>query len=136
MASFNRVILCGNLTRDPELRHIPSGTAVTEVGLAVNDKFKKGNDWVDEVSFVDIVFWGKTAEIVCQYLNKGSWVSVSGEPRLTEYKGKQYLELSAHQVSLCGGAKKQDAEQAPAPRKADTSKRRVGGMDADDDPFG
>ena len=48
MASFNRVILVGNLTRDPELRHIPSGTAVSEIGLAVNDRVKRNNDWVDE----------------------------------------------------------------------------------------
>ena len=59
MASFNRVILVGNLTRDPELRYIPSGTAVSDIGLAVNDRVKKGDQWVDEVTFIDITLWGR-----------------------------------------------------------------------------
>ena len=71
MASFNRVILVGNLTRDPELRYIPSGTAVSDIGLAVNDRVKKGDQWVDEVTFVDITLWGRTAEIANEYLSKG-----------------------------------------------------------------
>ena len=66
MASFNRVILVGNLTRDPELRYIPSGTAVSEIGLAVNDRVKKNDQWVDETTFVDITLWGRTAEVATE----------------------------------------------------------------------
>ena len=51
MASYNRVVLVGNLTRDPELRYIPSGTAVADIGLAVNDRVKRGDDWVDDLVF-------------------------------------------------------------------------------------
>ena len=58
MASYNRVVLLGNLTRDPELRYTPSGMAVTEIGLAVNDRRKNANgEWVDETTFVDVTLW-------------------------------------------------------------------------------
>ena len=60
MASYNRVILMGNLTRDPELRYIASGMAVTDIGLAVNDKRKNANgEWVEESTFVDVTLWGR-----------------------------------------------------------------------------
>ncbi len=63
MASYNRVILVGNLTRDPELRYIQSGMAVTDIGLAVNDRRKAANgEWVEETTFVDVTVWGRTAE--------------------------------------------------------------------------
>ena len=78
MASFNRVILVGNLTRDPELRYIPSGTAVSDIGLAVNDRIKRGDQWVDETTFVDITLWGRTAEVANEYLSKGSSVLIEG----------------------------------------------------------
>ena len=78
MASFNRVILVGNLTRDIELRHIPSGAAVTDVGLAVNERVKRNEQWVDEVNYFDITLWGRTAEIAAMYLSKGSAILVEG----------------------------------------------------------
>jgi len=79
MASFNKVVLVGNLTRDPELRHIPSGLAVTDIGLAVNDRRKSASgEWIDEVTFVDITLWGRWAEIICEYASKGSQVLVEG----------------------------------------------------------
>lgn len=86
MASFNRVILIGNLTRDPELRYIPSGTAVSEIGLAVNDRVKRGDQWVDEVTFVDITLWGRTAEIANEYLSKGSQVLIEGRLKLDRWE--------------------------------------------------
>ena len=76
MASFNRVILVGNLTRDVELRYTQSGTAVTEIGLAVNDRVKRNDEWVDETTFVDITLWGRTAEVASEYLAKGSSVLI------------------------------------------------------------
>ncbi len=78
MASFNRVILVGNLTRDIELRHIPSGTAVADVGMAVNERIKRNEQWVDEVNYFDITLWGRTAEIAAMYLSKGSSILVEG----------------------------------------------------------
>lgn len=79
MASFNRVILLGNLTRDIEIRHLQSGTAVADVGLAVNERRKSpSGDWVEETSFIDVTLWGRTAEVASQYLTKGSPMLVEG----------------------------------------------------------
>ncbi|MCA9210747.1 MAG: single-stranded DNA-binding protein, partial [Planctomycetales bacterium] len=83
MASFNRVILVGNLTRDIDLKYLQSGTAVTEVGLAVNDRRKtQTGEWVEETTFVDVTLWGRTAEIASEYLSKGSPVLVEGRLKL------------------------------------------------------
>ena len=79
MASYNRVILVGNLTRDVELRYIPSGTAVSDIGLAVNDRRKNAEgEWVDETTFVDVTLWGRTAEVAAEYLSKGSPLLIEG----------------------------------------------------------
>jgi single-strand DNA-binding protein len=86
MASYNRVILVGNLTRDPELRHIPSGTAVAEIGLAINDRVKRNDQWVDETTFVDVTLWGRTAEIANEYLTKGSPLLVEGRLKLDSWE--------------------------------------------------
>ena len=86
MASFNRVILVGNLTRDPELRYIPSGTAVSEIGLAVNDRVKRNDQWVDETTFVDITLWGRTAEVANEYLSKGAPVLIEGRLKLDTWE--------------------------------------------------
>jgi single-strand DNA-binding protein len=96
MASFNRVILVGNVTRDPELRYTPSGTAVTEIGLAVNDRRKGPNgDWVEETTFVDVTLWERTAEIACEYLSKGSPVLIEGRLKLDSWEkdGKKSSKL-------------------------------------------
>ncbi len=78
MASFNRVVLVGNITRDVELRRTPQGTAVTDVGLAVNERVKRNEEWIDEVNFFDITLWGRTAEVASEYLAKGSSVLIEG----------------------------------------------------------
>jgi single-strand DNA-binding protein len=89
MASYNRVILMGNLTRDPELRYIASGTAVTDIGLAVNEKWKNANgEWVEEVTFVDVTLWARNAEVASEYLTKGSPVLIEGRLRLDKWQDK------------------------------------------------
>ena len=95
MASYNRVILVGNLTRDPELRYIPSGTAVSDIGLAVNDRFKRGDQWVEEATFVDVTLWGRTAEVANEYLSKGSPVLIEGRLKLHtwEKEGQKHSKL-------------------------------------------
>ena len=96
MASFNRVILVGNLTRDPELKYIPSGAAVTEIGLAVNSRRKGPNgDWIEETTFVDVTLWERTAEIASEYLNKGSSVLIEGRLKLDTWEkdGKKNSKL-------------------------------------------
>ncbi|MCP4189953.1 MAG: single-stranded DNA-binding protein [Planctomycetaceae bacterium] len=87
MASFNRVILVGNITRDVELRYTQSGLAVTEVGLAVNDRRKnQSGEWIDETTFVDVTLWGRQAEVAGEYLSKGSPVLIEGRLKLDSWE--------------------------------------------------
>lgn len=107
MASYNRVVLVGNLTRDPELRFIPSGTAVSEIGLAVNDRVKKGDQWVEETTFVDVTLWGRQAEIANEYLSKGSSVLIEGRLKLDrwEKEGQKHskLRVVGERMQMLGG---------------------------------
>ena len=90
MASFNKVILMGNLTRDPELRYTPKGTAIARIGLAVNRVWKtETGETREEVTFVDVDAFGKTAETISQYLKKGSPILVEGRLRLHTWEDKQ-----------------------------------------------
>ncbi|MEM8866301.1 MAG: single-stranded DNA-binding protein [Planctomycetota bacterium] len=107
MASYNRVILVGNLTRDPELKYIPSGTAVSEIGLAVNDRVKKGDQWVDETTFVDVTLWARTAEVANEYLSKGSSVLIEGRLKLDTWEKdgqkRSKLRVVADKMQMLGG---------------------------------
>jgi single-strand DNA-binding protein len=107
MASFNRVILVGNLTRDPELRYIPSGTAVSEIGLAVNDRVKRGDQWVEETTFVDVTLWARLAEIANEYLSKGSSVLIEGRLKLDRWEkdGQKHTKLRVigERMQMLGG---------------------------------
>jgi single-strand DNA-binding protein len=107
MASFNRVILVGNLTRDPELRYIPSGTAVSEIGLAVNDRVKRGDQWVDETTFVDVTMWGRTAEVANEYLSKGAPVLIEGRLKLDSWEKdgqkRSKLRVVCEKMQMLGG---------------------------------
>jgi single-strand DNA-binding protein len=87
MASFNRVILVGNITRDIELKYTQSSLAVTELGLAVNDRRKnQAGEWIEETTFVDVTLWGRTAEIAGEYLGKGSSVLIEGRLKLDTWE--------------------------------------------------
>src|ERR1044072_92756 len=90
MASYNKVLLLGNLTRDPEVRYTPKGTAVTDLGLAVNRTYTADNgEKREEVTFVDVTFWGRTAEVAGEYLKKGRPVFVEGRLQLDSWDDKQ-----------------------------------------------
>jgi single-strand DNA-binding protein len=89
MASLNKVFLIGNLTRDPELRVTPKGTAICQFGLAVNRQYKDDSGATrDETTFVDIEAWGKQGELVAKYLTKGSPAFVEGRLRLDQWEDK------------------------------------------------
>jgi single-strand DNA-binding protein len=154
MASFNRVILVGNLTRNPELRRIPSGTAVSELGLAVNDRRKNSDgEWVDETTFVDVTLWARTAEVACEYLSKGSPVLIEGRLKLDTWEnnegqkrsklrvvGERMQMLGARGGSSGGGSGpvRQDSEYsqaAPAPQGPDSSPAGPGGGPEGEIPF-
>ncbi|MDE7255254.1 MAG: single-stranded DNA-binding protein [Helicobacter sp.] len=96
---YNRIILVGNLTRDVELRYLPSGSAVARIGLATNRRFKKQDGSMDdEVCFVDVSLFGRTAEVANQYLKKGSKVLIEGRLVLESWVDQSGQKRSKHSV--------------------------------------
>ncbi len=106
---YNKAILIGNLTKDPELRYTPQGTPVSTFRLAVNYRYKHGDDMKQDTTFIDIVVFGKQAESCSQYLNKGSSVLVEGrlQERRWETDGQQRskFEIVAQSVKFMSGRK-------------------------------
>ncbi len=105
--NINIVALVGNLTRDPELRHTPSGTAVTTLRIAVNDRVKRGEEWTDAAYYFDVTVWGRTAENCAQYLAKGRPVGVQGKLTWREWDAqdgskRQSVEVVADNVQFLG----------------------------------
>jgi len=88
MASFNKVILMGNLTRDPELRHLPSGMAVAQIGVAVNERWKnkQTDQWEERANFIDCEAFGRTAEVINEYFQKGRPILIEGKLRLDQWE--------------------------------------------------
>lgn len=111
MASFNKVILVGNLTRDPQVRYTPGGSAVTEVGLAVNRSWfdKNSNSRKEETTFVDVTLWGRTAEVASEYLTKGRSVLIEGRLQLDQWDDKESgqkrskLKVVGENMTMLGG---------------------------------
>jgi single-strand DNA-binding protein len=90
MPNFNKVILAGNLTRDPELRYLPKGTATARLGLAINRQWRdESGQTKEEVTFVDVDAWGKQAETICQYVKKGQPILIEGRLKLDTWDDKQ-----------------------------------------------
>src|SRR3954452_9117176 len=127
MASFNKVILLGNLTRDPEVRYTPKGTAVTDLGLAINRVISsEDGERREEVTYVDVTVWGRQAEIAQQYLAKGRGVFIEGRLHLDSWDDKQSgqkrskLKVVCEHLQLLGGGRggaeggSAEAESAPA----------------------
>jgi len=111
MASFNKVILVGNLTRDPQVKRTPSGQAVTELGLAINRFWwdKQSNQRKEETTFVDVTCWGRDAEVAGEYLAKGRPVLIEGRLQLDSWEDKQSgqkrskLRVVCEKMQLLGG---------------------------------
>ena len=95
---FNKIILIGNLTRDPELRYTPQGTSVCNFGLAVNRKYKQGEEMKEEVTFINIVVFGKQADTCGQYLNKGSSILVEGRLQERRWETEDGQKRSKHEI--------------------------------------
>jgi single-strand DNA-binding protein len=111
MSSFNKVILLGNLTRDPQVRYTPGGTAVAELGLAVNRTWfdQKTNSKRDETTFVDVTLWGRQAEVAGEYLAKGRQVLIEGRLHLDSWEDKESgqkrskLKVVCENMRMVGG---------------------------------
>lgn len=107
MADINHVVLVGRLTRNAELKYTNSGAAVSKFSIAINQRRKKDDQWVDESHFFDIVLWGKSAEAINQYLVKGKQVGVEGQLRQNRWEQegqpRSKVEIFATNVMLLGG---------------------------------
>ena len=110
MASFNKVILLGNLTRDPEVRYTPKGSAVCDLGIAVNRVYTtEGGERREEVTFVDVVLWARLAEIAGEYLRKGRPIFIEGRLQMDSWDDKQTgqkrtkLRVVGESMQLLGG---------------------------------
>jgi single-strand DNA-binding protein len=128
MANLNRVLLIGNLTRDPEIRYTPKGTAVAEIGIAVNRVFSgEDGEKREEVTFVDVTLWSRLAEIAEQYLKKGRSVFIEGRLQLDSWDDKQTgqkrsrLRVVGENLQMLGARGEGDTGgtgAAPAPRRS------------------
>ena len=110
MVTFNRVILAGNLVRDPEIRYLPSGLSVTSFAIAVNSRYRQNNELKEEVSYFDIVAFGKLGETCAEYLAKGRAVLVEGRLRQRRWESegttKRKIEVVAGGIQFLGGGPK------------------------------
>lgn len=130
MASFNKVILMGNLTRDVEVRYIGSGTAVAELGMAVNRTWfdKAANQKKEEVTFVDVTLWGRTAEVAGEYLAKGRAVLIEGRLHLDQWDDKDTgqkrskLKVVGESMTMVGGGNRNEGDRPQQSRPASTPK--------------
>lgn len=119
MASVNRVILIGNLTRDPEIKYTPKGTAVCDIGMAMKSTFGKGEDKKEETTFVDVTLWGRTAEVTNEYAKKGKPVYIEGRLTVDSWEDKQTgqkrtkLKVVGESIQFLGFGKR---EEGTAPR--------------------
>jgi single-strand DNA-binding protein len=120
MAAFNRVILVGNVTRQPELRSVGNGTSVTSVGMAVNESYKKDGKTVESTVFVDVTFWGRTAEVAVEYLTPGMPILIEGKLKLdkwqdTDGKNHSRLTVTGDRMQMLGGKKDSVNQESTLP---------------------
>ena len=154
-ASLNKVLLMGNLTRDPEVKYTPKGTAVCDLGLAINDSYKAQDGTIKEtVTYVDVEVWGRTAENCKQYLTKGRPIFVEGQLKLDTWETpqgekKSKMRVRADRVQFLGGGggggARQGGEQrattasgktaAAPPAAGNVAEDRPPPADDDDIPF-
>jgi len=154
MASVNKVMLIGNVTRDPEVKFTPKGSAVADLGLAINRNYtNQGGEKVEETTFVDVELWGRLAEIAGEYAKKGRSVFIEGRLRMDSWEDKQSgqkrsrLKVVGENLQLLGGGggsgrsgggggeyEEQDAPPAPRPSRP-APKPAASQPDDDDIPF-
>ena len=152
MASLNKVMLIGNVTRDPEIKYTPKGSAVADVGLAINRTYtNQGGEKVEEVTYVDVELWGRLAEIANEYAKKGRSIFVEGRLRIDSWEDKKSgqkrnrLKVVGEGMQLLGsrpggssggGSADFEGEDASSKPSRSTAARPVQPEPADDDiPF-
>jgi single-strand DNA-binding protein len=153
MASVNKVILIGNVTRDPEIKYTPKGTALVELGLAMNRVYTpEGGERREETTFVDVTIWGRTAEIANEYAKKGKQIYIEGRLQLDTWEDKtsgqkrSKLRVVADNLTLLGGGGREGGRSGggyddgppasrPAPRSSAPASRPPAEPEDDDIPF-
>jgi len=126
MASFNKVLLMGNLTRDPEVRSTPGGQSVTALGIATNRTYTaggrdgQGGEKREEVTFVDVDFWGRSGELIAQYLHKGDPIFVEGRLHFRQWDDKEgnkrsKLSVTGENFQFIGGRRGEGGGPGPGP---------------------
>jgi len=127
MANLNRVHLIGNLTRDPEVRYTPKGTAVADIGLAINRSWKSDDDEKkEEVTFVDVTLWGRVAEVAQEYLKKGRPVVIEGRLHRDTWEDQSgqkrtKLKVIGESLQLLGGRAESEGGSGPPPSQQRTA---------------
>jgi single-strand DNA-binding protein len=126
MASYNKTVLIGNLTREIEIKYTQGGMAICNNALAVNEKRKVGTEYVDDTLFIDITFFGKTAEIAAEYVKKGSSVLVEGRLKLEKWEKegekRQKISLAVDKLVMLGSKespKERELSHVPAGNASD-----------------
>ena len=124
MASYNKVLLMGNLTRDPEVKYTPKGTAIANIGLAVNRRWTTdAGEQKEDVTFVDVEVWGRQAETIGQYLSKGKPIFVEGRLKLDSWEDKESGQKKSKMKVVCehfqfigapGGGRAEFKDESPA----------------------
>ena len=148
MANVNKVILIGNLTRDPEVKFTPKGTAVSQISLAINRKYKVGEEMKEETTFVDVELWGRLAEIAGEYAKKGNPLYIEGRLKQDSWDDKETgkkrtkMLVVGETLQLLGGRQgggeggQRPAQSRPASQPARSSAPAAPqGGDDDDIPF-
>ena len=140
---MNRVDIIGRFTRDPELRYTPQGTAVTTVGIAINQRYTKDGEVREKVTFIDVDFWRGAAETVCKHFRKGDQIAIEGSIQQDQWEDTQGNKRSRHKISartfhFIGNSRRDDqsfAPAAPAAPAAPQAPTLPGPPATDDIPF-
>lgn len=147
MPTLNKIMLMGNITRDIELRNTPKGTAVADIGLAVNrTRLGDNGEKIEETTFVDVTLWGRTAEVANQYAGKGKPIFIEGRLHMDTWDDKttgqkrNKLKVVAENIQLIGGHSSAGTNSAPAPAPQQQQQQRahhteVEVLEGDDIPF-
>ena len=144
MANLNKVLLLGNVTRDPEVRYTPKGSAVCDLGVAVNRAYTTDSgDKREEVTFVDVTLWGRTAEVASEYLKKGRPVFIEGRLQMDTWDDKQTgqkrtrLRVVAENMQMLGGRPQGGGDPSAETRQTSPPPKKSAPSEPDEDeiPF-
>ncbi len=141
MASLNKVLVMGNLTRDPEVRYTPKGTAVCDLGMALNRNYSTDTgEKREEVTFVDVTLWGRQAELAGQYLSKGRSVFIEGRLKLDSWDDKSTgqkrnkLSIVGENMTFVGGQRSESEGGPPRPNRPAARQQTSGDSGPSEEP--